>query len=86
MEGRFRDIMAYEFRLRRGTASEWSDANPVLSFGEPGFVTDENNIKIGDGVTAWNSLPYLHDNCATFEVSSDPPENPTVGLIHIPIP
>ena len=78
--------MAYEFRLRRGRASEWSLENPVLSQGEPGFVTDKNEMKIGDGVTAWNDLPYLHENCAKFKVSADPPENPTVGLIHIPIP
>lgn len=43
-------------QTRRGTASAWSTANPVLAAGEPGFVTDTADFKIGDGVTAWNSL------------------------------
>lgn len=43
-------------QLRRGTAAEWSAANPVLADGEPGFIEDTGELKIGDGVTAWNSL------------------------------
>lgn len=44
-------------QVRRGTAAQWSSANPVLSAGEPGFETDTNVLKIGDGITAWSSLP-----------------------------
>jgi len=47
----------FRMKLRRGTAAEWSAANPVLLAGEPGYDTTNNIIKIGDGVTAWNSLP-----------------------------
>ena len=44
-------------KLRRGTASEWSAANPVvLSSGEPGFIVDTNTLKIGDGSTTFASL------------------------------
>lgn len=46
-------------QLRRGTASEWSTANPVLDEGEPGLelgVTDK--VKYGDGTTPWNDLDY----------------------------
>lgn len=46
-------------RFRRGTAATWSSNNPVLLSGEPGWETDTNKIKIGDGVTAWSSLTYL---------------------------
>lgn len=49
--------MAQSFRFRRGTAAQWTSANPVLAQGEPGFVTDTGGFKIGDGVTPWNSLP-----------------------------
>jgi len=44
--------------LRRDTASNFASTNPVLSEGEPAFQTDPGNqiLKIGDGVTAWNSL------------------------------
>lgn len=41
---------------RRGTAAEWAAENPVLAAGEIGFETDTKIQKVGDGVTAWNSL------------------------------
>lgn len=43
---------------RRGTASQWTTANPVLAQGETGFETDTRRTKRGDGTTAWNSLAY----------------------------
>ena len=46
-------------QLKRGTSSRWSGLNLILAAGEPGFVTDENRLKIGDGVTLWNDLPYI---------------------------
>lgn len=46
-------------RLRGGTAAQWSSANPILAAREVGLETDTRKIKIGDGVTAWNSLPYI---------------------------
>ncbi len=47
-------------RFRRGTAAEWSAANPVvLASGEPGFVVDSNTLKIGDGQTAFASLSAI---------------------------
>jgi hypothetical protein len=48
----------YVIRWRRGTAAEWTADNPVLAAGEPGYETDTQYFKIGDGVTSWNSLPY----------------------------
>lgn len=50
--------MAYQLKLRNGTASAWTLANPILSIGEPGVETDTGKFKIGDDVTAWNSLAY----------------------------
>ena len=47
------------FKLKRGTAARWAEVNPILAQGEPGFVYDENRLKIGDGVTHWNDLPYI---------------------------
>lgn len=46
-------------QLKRGAAARWRELNIVLAAGEPGFVTDENRLKIGDGVTPWNDLPYI---------------------------
>lgn len=44
------------FQLRRGLAADWARVNPVLNPGEPGWVSDEHILKIGDGKTAWNDL------------------------------
>lgn len=52
-------------RPRRGTKSEWESANPILLDGElaiqipnNGIGSGDIKIKIGDGVTEWNKLPY----------------------------
>lgn len=45
-------------KLRRGTASQWTTANPVLAAGEIGLETNTNRTKYGDGTTAWSALPY----------------------------
>jgi hypothetical protein len=45
-------------KLRRGTASQWTTANPVLAAGEMGVESNTNKSKFGDGTTAWNLLPY----------------------------
>ena len=51
-----------QIQVRRGTAAEWTSANPTLASGELGFETDTNKIKCGTGTTAWNSLPYLNND------------------------
>ena len=46
-------------QVRRGTAAQWTSANPTLDSGEFGFETDTNKLKCGDGSTDWNSLSYI---------------------------
>lgn len=41
------------------TAALWASDNTVLLANQPGKETDTGQLKIGDGVTAWNSLPYV---------------------------
>ena len=48
-----------QIQVRRGTAAQWTSANPTLSAGEWGFESDTNKAKIGTGSTAWNSLSYF---------------------------
>jgi hypothetical protein len=48
-------------QVRRGTASQWTSANPVLEAGEMGFESDTKYLKFGDGTTAWTSLAYAND-------------------------
>lgn len=47
------------FQVAGHTAAEWAAANPVILAREPALETDTGKIKYGDGVTAWNSLPYF---------------------------
>lgn len=48
-----------QIQVRRGTAAQWTSANPTLASGEFGFETDTGKVKIGTGSTAWVSLSYL---------------------------
>jgi len=48
--------MSSKILLRRGTAAEWSSANPILGNGELGIETDTLKIKIGNGSNTWSQL------------------------------
>jgi hypothetical protein len=52
--------MTSRLQNRRDIASAWTSANPTLAAGEIGLETDTSKFKIGDGVTAWNSLAYAY--------------------------
>jgi hypothetical protein len=55
-----------KIQLRRGTASEWTSANPTLSPGEIGFETDTGKFKIGTSTaTAWTSLGYAQSGASS---------------------
>ena len=41
------------------TAAKWTEKNPVLLADEIGRERDTGKIKFGDGVSAWNDLPYF---------------------------
>jgi hypothetical protein len=55
-------IISTTFRLKRGLAEKWQELNLVLDPGEPGFELDTYRLKIGDGQTPWNDLPYIGYN------------------------
>ena len=44
---------------RRGTAAQWTAANPTLAAGEIGFETDTSKFKMGNGSSAWTALTYF---------------------------
>lgn len=58
--------MSSQIQVRRGTATEWSNSNPILAQGEIGFEIDTNKIKIGDGLTNWDSLSYANSPDVNF--------------------
>jgi hypothetical protein len=51
--------MATRMLQRRGTAEQWTTANPVLGAGEIGFETDTGKFKVGDNVNLWDDLAYF---------------------------
>lgn len=51
-----------QIQIRRGNASAWAAANPILAQGELAVELDTSKIKVGDGSTAWNSLRYFPAN------------------------
>jgi hypothetical protein len=50
--------VAIQIQLRRGTAADWTTANPILAEGEMAVEIDTLKFKVGNGVTNWNTLPY----------------------------
>lgn len=56
--------MATRMQQRRGTAAQWTSANPVLAAGEIGFEIDTNKFKMGDGINQWADLGYFLDETA----------------------
>lgn len=53
--------MGARIQLRRGSTAFWASENPILRLGEPGVEMHPGQpakLKIGDGNTPWNELPY----------------------------
>lgn len=55
-------------KFRRDTAANWTSVNPVLASGEAGFETDTNKLKLGNGTSAWNSLPYTGADVSNLDL------------------
>ncbi len=58
MEVHLKMAVVTQIQARRGTAAQWTSANPTLAAGEWGYETDTGKVKIGNGSTAWSSLGY----------------------------
>jgi len=63
--------MATRMQQRRGTAEQWTLANPILAPGEIGFETDTNQFKIGDGVNQWEDIEYFLNSGEVDEILGD---------------
>lgn len=62
--------MAVQIQLRRGTASEWTSANPILTQGEFGYESDTTKFKVGDGTASWTELGYATGGGALTEATA----------------
>ena len=54
-----KEVITTTFQFKRGLSSAWERNNPILSPGEPGWTLDTHVLKIGDGITPWNSLKAI---------------------------
>ena len=53
---------------RRGTAAQWTAANPTLAAGEIGFETDTNKFKMGNGSSTWTALTYFANSAIVTDL------------------
>jgi len=68
-------------QIRRGTAQQWIDINPILSSGEQGLETDTGREKVGNGVDAWTDLPYV----TSFSTENINPIDSTDNSVFFPV-
>lgn len=70
-------IVAQRMWQRRDTTANWASKNPVLAAGEIGVelgatASDPQKIKVGNGVTAWSTLPYVVGSNGIIAVTAAP--------------
>lgn len=68
-------------QIRSATANAWANANPILTEREIAYDITKNAIKIGDGTSRWNSLPYLTagtimENDSTYDFGTEDSDVP----------
>lgn len=51
-------VQIERIQVMRGNSVRWTKLNFPLRSGEFGYETDTGYLKIGDGITPWNDLPY----------------------------
>lgn len=73
--------MAVTIKLKRATAARWAELGDqyVLALGEPGFAYDIQKMKIGDGKTVFNKLPWVGEGDATVAFVPTRADLPLVG-------
>jgi hypothetical protein len=54
-----KEVIKTTFQVKRANKETWIRVNPVLAPGEPGCELDTHLLKMGDGVTDWQNLPYV---------------------------
>lgn len=46
-------------QFRRGSTKSWRACKSKLAAGQPGYDIEKHKLKIGDGKTLWDKLPYV---------------------------
>lgn len=83
------EVLKMRFLVRSRTAAEWTTLNEVLLAStegtgarEMGVEEDTGRYKLGDGVTAWNDLPYQYEGPVKgngIEIDNTNPRKPVIS-------
>lgn len=65
----------FTLKFRRDYSWRWTQKNPILADGEPGFETNTGRFKLGDGVTPWVELDYFNPEQPTDASNATLPEH-----------
>lgn len=72
---------------RRGSKGQWESINPILQYGEialehpnQGISYGQCRVKVGDGVTPWNNLPYAIDFSRATGVDGGTPTTESAAI------
>lgn len=68
--------VAKRIQLRHDTLVNWALANTLLLPGEFGYESDTGRMKVGNGYTRWNLLPYF-DGGISAAIGPTGPTGPT---------
>jgi hypothetical protein len=58
-----------KLQYRRGSHAAWSAKNPLIAEGEPIYVTDKEQWKLGNGRKRYLDLPFKDSSDAEIAVS-----------------
>jgi hypothetical protein len=70
--------MTTRIKLRRDTAANWTDNDPVLALGEAGYDTTNNELRVGDGTSVWSALSAIGGSGISTDVAITPTFGPAV--------
>lgn len=56
-----------KFIQRNDTKENWDSKNPILSKGEIGIISDDNDMKLGDGVSNFNTLKSVKEGVKSIK-------------------
>lgn len=61
-------------QVKRGSTKSWRSSKTKLAAGQPGYDKDKHKLKIGDGTSSWEALPYasglLRDDIFSSEAAA----------------
>ena len=72
--------MRRRIRVIRGTAAQWTAADPLMGAGEFGLETDTGKLKVGTGGKRWSELSYISAGGGGMEQHGNDYHTPDMAL------